>query len=512
MLNKALMAMILMIVLVATAGAVEIVSPVEGVYNTTKIPLNITSNQTLGSINYTVDSASFFGCTNCSQSSSNLNLSEGNHTISATGVLGNETFNDAVSFSILLPVIVQPSNDFTLTIGSPQNQTYNTSLVPISAFANRTLDRISQKFDAESFVSICTHCSSINGTLNLSAGNHSMTVKGELGNMTHEASAKFAYVPPFANLTNQTNGTNQTNSTNQTNGSGQNATALNLSIASPTASTYATRYIRLDFRTNINSKINYTLDNISHHGCSNCQSFKKTVELRNGTHELAVRAFAYNQSVSKAVSFIVNIAPKNNTPRNKTSFTGKFDNFNKLPQLVEKVEIADEDLAEIIRNNKLNPGVINRLIKTGKLGNASLEAIINTQFAPPGILDKLMAALGFSQKSFAELIYENYNTTGNVKLKLLGRDDLPHGISLRIKDEVRTGTELEIKQEKGKLEVKVKEPNGFKTEIKVENKTKNKSFKGGKQGKSAKNDEKEEFDNKGKGKHNNKGKGGGRDD
>ncbi|MEK6967078.1 MAG: hypothetical protein AABX51_00430 [Nanoarchaeota archaeon] len=494
--NKILIAVILTVVLASFASALEIASPVEGVYNTTQIQLNLSSNQTLDTISYTlntgINASSVLACTNCSEYSTTLNLSEGNYTILANGVLGNDTYNDSLSFSILLPAVIAPVQDFTLALTTPQNQTYNSALVPFTVLANRTLDNMSRKIDSGDYVIFCSNCFSYNNPLNLSEGNHTLLVKGSLGNITHELTRKFTILLPQANLTNQTNGTG-----NNT----QNVTTLNLSVISPVNRTYNTKYVQLNFITNINATINYTLDGNNNNACSQCTSFTKTVELQNGSHTLVVRAYSGNQTDSETKSFTVNVTPK--PQKNFTNETGKkFDKFNKLPQMLENGEITDDELAQLIRVNKINPGVINRLIKTGVLGNASLEAILDTQFNPPGILGKLLSALGFKQKSFSELIEENYNSSGKVKLKILGRDDLPKGFALKIKEELRTGNELKIKQEKGKLEMVVKESSGVTTKVRVENKGNDdskkgtKSFIAGKQGKINFEDDNENDDKK----------------
>jgi len=58
------------------------------------------------------------------------------------------------------------------------------------------------------------------------------------------------------------------------------------------------------------------------------------------------------------------------------------------------------------------------LIKTGKLGELSQQAIVDTQFNPPGILKKLLGLIGFKHKSHAELIYEEYNVSGELDVLL----------------------------------------------------------------------------------------------
>jgi hypothetical protein len=134
--------------------------------------------------------------------------------------------------------------------------------------------------------------------------------------------------------------------------------------------------------------------------------FKQNRSLPNGAHILSVQAWTGNETINRSVMFFItalvnqtngsNGTPGNGTgnetvppPGNGTGEPRFTVGLNKLPQEFASGNMTDAELASIIRANKLTPGVINRLIKTGKLGNESINAIIETQKTPPGIFRKL---------------------------------------------------------------------------------------------------------------------------
>ena len=327
----------LMVLLLTTVSAFEITEPEENTYNSTIINLNIENNETLDNISYQLNNESIIlACENCSSYNQTLNLTEGNHTIEATGVIGNNTFTDTVEFSILLPIVDENITlDFSLTINSPTNKTYNITSIPLDIEANETLDEIGITIDSY-FEVVCENCSSYNGILNLSEeDDYTLTVQGKLANLTKEVVVAF------------------------------------------------------------------------------------TVEEEEETEE-----------------------EQDNENETYPRFTLGFE---KLPKLLESGEISDEELADIIRNNKLNPGIINRLIKTGLLGNSSIEAILDTQFKPTGILRKLLNWIGFKQETYASLIYENYNLTQKANHKILARDDLPKGYANKIQEKMQQQIQRQIK-------------------------------------------------------------------
>ena len=328
---------------------------------------------------------------------------------------------------------------FALEISSPESKTYNTTQIPLEFLSNQTLDNITYSLDNQSFLA-CENCSQFNDTINVSVGNHTLLITGKLGNQTFVQNVSFSVQTPDGELNETINETTNL--------------SINLDILSPENIVYDTATIPLNFSTDINSIINYTLDNTTTLACSNCTSFSTIVDLEEGNHNLVVNAFSGMFNESKEVNFTVNVTQVNDT--NQTDDQDDKDEdegeprfslgFNKLPQAVANGEFSDAELAQIIRENKLNPGIINRLIKTGKLGNESIEAILETQFNPPGILKKILGFFGFKQSTFSELIYENYDLSYNNKQKIVTRDDLPAKYHSSVKSDLQENTDKKVEK------------------------------------------------------------------
>lgn len=412
--------------------AFKIQSPEATVYSSTEISLNIISNQSLYNISYSIDnSQNILACQNCTNFSTSLNLSLGNHTIDAFGVSENETFIDTVSFSIQENQTFNLTNgtiNFTIEVIEPKNIAYNATEIGVKVLADKLLNNLSIKIDNQSYQQLCQNCSSYNTSINVTEGNHTFYAKGSLSGTEKEASVSFSArnSPP------------------------QPQEGLNLIIVSPQPRNYTSKTILFNFTTNLNSTINYVLDNQVYTACASCSSFLKFVTLQSGKHILFVNATAGNLSDAETVNFSI-ISNKTKIPKNETknkTATRRFGKgFEKLPKLVEKGEISDEELAEIIRSNKLNPGIINRLIKTGRLGTESIEAITETQFKPKGILKKLLKLLGIKQKTHADLIYENYNLTLRLEYKMLSSDDISDEYVKKIEKKLEKKIEIEIEHE-----------------------------------------------------------------
>lgn len=330
-----------MLLAVSVATALTINEP-SGEYSGI-VRVNLTTNETVENLSYSLlEDSAWDACTNCSELIDNLNLSAGNYTIVAVATNGNSTTSVNGTFSVVnLPLPeVNDTNEtnqtpsvltnFTLAVTAPIATTYNSTTVPLVVSANETLDSLSYSLDNASSTQLCTNCSQANATLNASEGNHTLTVEGVLGNLTKNVVVSFTVSLP-ATSGNETNTTN-----NQTNQTGTNSTNGNQTNGN---------------QTNTNQT-------------------------------------SGNQS----------------EPRYTVG-------LNKLPQMLEAGELTDSELAEIIRNNKLNPGVINRLSKSGLLGNESLQAIIETQSTPPGIWRKLAGFFGVHIPTAKESLIENYELT-----------------------------------------------------------------------------------------------------
>jgi hypothetical protein len=408
---KKLTILFMAFLLVWSASAFEIVSPENETYNSTTIDFIINHNESLDNITYVINGNETLACENCSDYNTTLELSIGTHTINAFGISGNNSYNDSVTFTIEEPVVIP---DFSIEIVSPENMTYNTTSILLSVTANETLDIIRYKLDNSSFVTGCENCSSYNETLNVSEGDHELVVEGTLGNITVSESVMF-----FVELPDN------------------ESYEFTLEIVEPEATEYEPGIIE------ILVEANRTLDSISlemngyNASCENCSGYNDSVNLSVGNYTLTVTGILTNVTKNASVSFSVVEEEDNETEPDDNESEPRFSlGFNKLPQAVANGGISDAELAEIIRNNKLNPGILNRLIKTGMLGNESLEAILDTQFKPMGILRKLLAFIGFKQSTYASEIYENYELSNDLKQKLVVRDDLPPGQAKKLQQDL----------------------------------------------------------------------------
>lgn len=355
--NKTIIYSILVILFAFYSAALTIESPEESVYSTKNILLLITSNVTFDNITYQLNNdTTIIACQNCSLVNETLVLEQGNYTIAAKAFLGNETTSQEVSFSVEINDTPDNISDFSLTLISPVNTTYNETEINVSVDSDKTLDLLSYILNENSEIILCQNCSGYSASISALEGENTLTVKGLLNETEKEVSVIFT---------------------------------VQLNVTVP--------------------EDNETGDN-------------ETEPDETGEPRFSL-------------------------------------GFNKLPKALMNDEITDEELADIVYSNKLNPGIINRLIKTGKLGDASMQAILSTQFNPPGILRKLLSFFGFKHRTHAELIYENYNVSAAAEQKLLARDDLPEEYANNIKKNLR-------KRFEKKFEKKAEE----KTEEKIEKK------------------------------------------
>ena len=382
--------------------------------------------------------------------------------------------------AILIVCVIFAISVNALEVVSPTATEYNHTDILLEITSNETLSNITYQVDDLTFVLVCNNCSAFNDTIHVDEGNHTLTVKGTLDNVTDEISVDFKVILPN-NIT--INGTDPINGTNQTENN-QTNTTINLKINNPNNIVYGHNEIPFNFTTDINSTINYTLNDIIFNACESCKEFSIIVELNNGAHNLTVEAFADNLSEFVNVIFTVNGTFVNDTDEiNDTNQSDDKPRFtiglNKLPQAIANGELTDAELADIIRNNKINPGIINRLIKTGKLGEESIDAILNTQFTPPGILKKILAFFGFSTKSSSRLIYETYNISINQKQKIVAKDDISEEIAETIKEDLKQNLDFKIEKDVKKPEAKSnngkKEASVEKKEAPQKNKNANKS-------------------------------------
>ncbi|MFT4260985.1 MAG: hypothetical protein ACMXX9_00970 [Candidatus Woesearchaeota archaeon] len=316
--KKVLTILFALTLLVTAVSAFEIENPIQNqTYNSTNISLDIVSNESYNNISYVLnDEDKVLLCENCSNHSSFIEAIQGNNILNITGFKENESVSKLVNFTVEIEEEVNETTDFSFHILLPENIIYNTSQIPVTIAANKTLDKIEVITNNLSLE--CDNCSQLSDTINLSNGNYTITAIGYLDNITKNISKTFV------------------------------------------------------------------------------------VEVEEEMPE--------------------------------TNFT---QGFQHLPREFERGELSDEELATIIRNNELNPGIINRLIKTGMLENESINAILETQFNPPGIFRRLASFFRIQHQTYASLIYENYELSEEAQNKLLVREDLPKTKQNELRERVR---------------------------------------------------------------------------
>ncbi|MFH1181490.1 MAG: hypothetical protein V1702_00875 [Candidatus Woesearchaeota archaeon] len=247
-------------------------------------------------------------------------------------------------------------------------------------------------------------------------------------------------------------------------------------ITEPSAKSYNATLVPFEVENNA------TLDNISYKvdngtlqvACTNCSNYSAILNLSKGRHTLLATGVLGNVTYNDAVNFSVKLPEIENEKRNETErpenkTTPRFTlGFEKLPKAVEEGNISDSELASIIRNNKINPGILNRLIKTGKLGNESLTTILDTQFRPQGLLRKILSLMGFKLETYASSIYEHYNLTPSLEKKIVARDDLPKKYAEKVQEKLREREQKNLEKENKEME-KEQERDREKNESKLNN-------------------------------------------
>ncbi|HLP80258.1 MAG TPA: hypothetical protein VK158_06470 [Acidobacteriota bacterium] len=405
---------LMMVLMAGMVSALTIVSPTATTYDENAVLLNVTHNETLDNITYELDNISHLGCDNCSNYSTMLNVSDGNHTLIVMGESENVSVNDSVNFTV-----DTATKNFLVNINKPVNTTYNTSSVPLNITANDSVDTIKYSVDGTNYTG-CSNCSAFNTTLNLADGDHMIV-----------AYAMVDFVTKMDNVSFMVDAVNDSDNESDN---------FSLVVLSPIAKKYLNGTVPL----NVTS--NETLDNITatvdgqKKTCANCSNLSGSFNLDNGNYTLYVTGMLMNISKNLSVMFSVDenqtvVNGTNGTKTNKSNESRYTTGLEKLPQMVEAGNISDAELAQIIRSNKLNPGVLNRLIKTGMLGNESLNAILDTQVAPPGIFKKLMSFIGFKVSTVPSLIAENYVLDAKTEEKAIAKESLPK-VKEKVKEEV----------------------------------------------------------------------------
>lgn len=393
--------------------SINIASPLGGQYNLSNVLLNGSTSLQVDEISYNLDNSSYsLLCNNCSYFSKTLeNLSDGTHVVGVLAVLNQTNHTASRSFSVNTSV---PIEQLELTVSSPVNATYSNNNVTLNFAANHNAN-ISYKLDGNSFIDVCSNCVNFISTLyNVSNGVHDLKLKAiDNNNQFAQVDRQFTinFTQPIANQTNITE-------------------PLVLTVASPLNQTYTTRNISLSATTNHLANISYKLgirDRVL--VCSNCTSFNYVfIGLSNGVHDLRVFAKDNSTQVEILRRFYVNATKEPETPRNytKRNFTGEYARgFEKLPKDFASGNVTNAELIEIMQANKLNPGVLNRLIKTGKLSQEAIDVMIETQFMPPGIMHKLFGWFGWGGNDLVEELMKHYNLTESQIQELINKQPLP---------------------------------------------------------------------------------------
>jgi hypothetical protein len=325
---------------------------------------------------------------------------------------------------LMLALVFLAGSVSALEIVSPTNTTYNET-VAISLTANQTQDSISYEIVPGTTNDSCMNCSSLNDTFFDDDGTYTLFATTVLGNETTTANVTFSILQTVYN---ETNTTNQTNTTN-------NTVAFSFVLHDPENVTYTTSVVPLRITANETlDSISYSVNGGASVNCVNCSSVNTTLNLTSGTYNISAVGALSNVTETDFVQFTVAI-PTNGTNNtgNQTNNTGNYTNnetprftvgLNKLPQDVAAGLYTDAELAAIIRTNELNPGIINRLVKTSMLGNESIDAILETQKTPPGIWNKVVGFFGFTVKTPKEKLADTYALTDEQKEKLVASDDI----------------------------------------------------------------------------------------
>ncbi|MBI2452389.1 hypothetical protein HYV50_04925 [Candidatus Pacearchaeota archaeon] len=313
---------------------------------------------------------------------------------------------------LLISLITTPlalaENELEVNILSPQHLAQlNTTNITLSAEMNKA-GEMSYKLDNNNFSLACSNCSNFTKELTLESGQHTIHVLGEADNESRIRAVLFII-----------------------NGSQQEE--LEVTINSPNnLQVFNTTNIIISAQMNKEGTISYKIDNDNFTMiCEICSNFTRTIMTTGGTHQLFIMGNTTDETKIVSTFFVINLTslnPDNSTENNQTNASAgaRFSlGFHKLPKQFAKGEISSEELTEIIRNNKLNPGTINRLAKTGKLSQENIDAIIETQFLPPGILNKLLGLIGFAGNNHLEDFLNNTNLTDKQLSKLIEKNEIP---------------------------------------------------------------------------------------
>jgi hypothetical protein len=288
---------------------------------------------------------------------------------------------------------------------SPDDKTYEDGEIALNISASREVDEIEYRIDGGVWIEACDDCDSFEDELGLDEGEHNLTAKATFGDKIDTDFVEFDIRFPENDF--------------------------DFDIIKPEPKDYGND-LSILVRSNVTlDRIEVRIGSAYDEDCDDCAKFEDVFELENGTYTLVAKGTLDDVTKQKTVVFTVNKDDDTDDDDDDGTYDDgygkpRFDlGFNKLPQAVEAGEITDEELAEILRDNKINPGILNRLIKTGKLGEESIEAILENQFRPQGLFGKLLSWIGIEQSTYATEIYKHYNLSEKLEQKIVTRDDLP---------------------------------------------------------------------------------------
>ncbi len=339
-----------------------------------------------------------------------------------------------ISVLALMPLVLAQETGLEISINSPFNeQEFNTPDISVVAIMNQQ-GNISFQLDDNPLTESCLDCFILNASLtNLSDGEHTLSVFGETLNESVSDSVNF------------------TISTLPDN----NETGLEITILSPLdQQEFNISTIDITAEMNELGNMSYKLDENNYTlVCSDCSSFTtQLTDLLDGTYTLTVLGETTNESIITSNTFLINTSPPDGNetlpqPGNESNESEGGDaprfslGFQKLPKQFASGEISNEELTDILNNNLLNPGILNRLAKTGKLTQEHKDAIVETQFLPPGIFNKLLGLIGFARNDNLEEFVENADLTDGQLSTLIGNNEIPDRTSKKLINEQELGEE-----------------------------------------------------------------------
>lgn len=311
----------------------------------------------------------------------------------------------------LLPAVMADS--LTVTIDQPTNNSMHLSndvLLKSHMNENGTLK---YKLDSNSDVVVCNNCSNFQVTLNnMANGLHTVKVTGVTSNETDDSTISF--------------------SVNETQD-------LVVTITQPSEnSLHLNNDVILRASMNTAGTLKYKQDsNAEVTACANCSTFSVVLrDLANGQHTVKVTGTSGSKTDDATVTFSVNQSKPKENETEKHKFA---KGFQKLPQQFAAGEVSEAELKSILQSNRLNPGLLNRLARTGKLTPDLIDTIIETQFLSAGKAGKLLGILGFGRNKVVETLARNYNLTDEQLARILERSEMPKGAIQKMIKDIKLG-------------------------------------------------------------------------